>query len=45
MQSGDIKETSADISESEEKLGFKPKISIDEGIPKFIKWYKSYYNL
>jgi UDP-glucuronate 4-epimerase len=44
MQSGDVKETYADISESEEKLGFKPKISIDEGIPKFIKWYKSYYN-
>ena len=45
MQSGDVKETYADISESEEKLGFKPKISIDEGISKFIKWYKSYYNL
>ena len=45
MQSGDVKETYADISESEEKLGFKPKILIDEGIQKFIKWYKSYYNL
>ena len=45
MQSGDVKETCADISESEEKLGFKPKILIDEGIQKFIKWYKSYYNL
>jgi UDP-glucuronate 4-epimerase len=44
MQSGDVKETYADISESEEKLGFKPKISIDQGISKFIKWYKSYYN-
>jgi UDP-glucuronate 4-epimerase len=44
MQSGDVKETYADISESEEKLGFKPKISINEGIPKFIEWYKSYYN-
>ena len=43
MQPGDVKETYADISESEEKLGFKPKISIDEGISKFIKWYKSYY--
>ena len=43
MQLGDVKETYADISESEEKLGFKPKISIDEGISKFIKWYKSYY--
>ena len=45
MQSGDVKETCADISESEEKLGFNPKILIDEGIQKFIKWYKSYYNL
>jgi len=45
MQSGDVKETCADISELEEKLGFKPKILIDEGIQKFIKWYKSYYNL
>ena len=45
MQSGDVKETYADISESEEKLGFKPKISIDKGMQKFIKWYKSYYNL
>ena len=45
MQSGDVKETYADISETEEELGFKPKTSIDEGIPKFIKWYKSYYNL
>jgi UDP-glucuronate 4-epimerase len=45
MQSGDVKETYADISVSEEKLGFKPKISIDKGMQKFIKWYKSYYNL
>jgi len=44
IQSGDVKETFADISESEEKLGFKPKISIEEGIPKFIEWYKSHYN-
>ena len=38
IQSGDVKETYADISESEKKLGFKPKISIYEGIPKFIDW-------
>ena len=44
MQSGDVKESCADISESEEKLGFKPKISINEGISRFIKWYQSYHN-
>jgi UDP-glucuronate 4-epimerase len=42
MQPGDVKETYADISESEKKLGFKPKISIYEGIPKFIDWYENY---
>jgi UDP-glucuronate 4-epimerase len=44
MQPGDIKETCADISESEKKLGFKPKISIEEGIYKFIEWYREYSN-
>ena len=43
MQSGDVKETFADLRKSSKKLNFKPKISIDQGIPRFIKWYKSYY--
>jgi UDP-glucuronate 4-epimerase len=43
MQPGDVKESFAEIKQSEEKLGFKPTTSIEEGIPKFIKWYKKYY--
>ncbi|MFL3025772.1 MAG: GDP-mannose 4,6-dehydratase [Candidatus Neomarinimicrobiota bacterium] len=42
MQSGDVKETFADITESKEKLGFEPKITIKEGISKFVEWYKNY---
>tara|TARA_B110000444_G_scaffold260423_1_gene307297 strand:- start:3973 stop:4938 length:966 start_codon:yes stop_codon:yes gene_type:complete len=45
IQLGDIKETYADIIYSKEKLDFDPKISLDEGIPKFIKWYKDYHSL
>ncbi len=45
IQLGDVKETYADISETKEKLGFNPKISIQEGIPKFIRWYRNYYDL
>ena len=41
MQQGDIKESFADIKESIEKLDYKPRISINKGIPKFIDWYKS----
>ncbi|MGK5594163.1 MAG: GDP-mannose 4,6-dehydratase [Parachlamydiaceae bacterium] len=42
LQSGDILSTYADITESQEKLGFYPKTSIEEGIPKFVEWYKEY---
>ena len=45
MQPGDVKETFANIEHARDKLNYNPKISINEGIPKFIKWYKSYYNL
>jgi UDP-glucuronate 4-epimerase len=41
IQSGDVKETFADISESKEKLGFQPKITLEEGISKFVDWYKN----
>ena len=45
MQLGDVKETFADIFESERDLNFKPKTRIQDGIPKFINWYKAYYNV
>ena len=45
MQPGDVKESFADIDHAKDKLGFNPSTSIEEGIPKFISWYKSYYNL
>ena len=33
-----------DISLAKEKLGFQPKVSLEEGLKKTIKWYKEYYN-
>tara|TARA_Y100000591_G_scaffold69691_1_gene57832 strand:- start:24860 stop:25822 length:963 start_codon:yes stop_codon:yes gene_type:complete len=45
IQPGDVEKTFADIDYSLTKLNFKPKITIQEGIPKFIAWYKSYHNI
>lgn len=45
MQLGDVLSTYADISDSQKELGFTPKISLEEGIPRFVKWYKEYYEL
>jgi len=39
MQLGDVKEAVADITKAQKELGFKPKTSIQEGVPIFIKWF------
>ncbi len=38
MQPGDVPESYADIELASRKLGFQPKTTIKEGIPKFIQW-------
>ncbi len=42
MQPGDVPVTFADIDDLSKEFGFKPNTSIEDGIDKFIKWYKSY---
>ena len=43
MQPGDVHETCADISAIERDHGFRPTTSIDEGIPRFVDWYRRYH--
>ncbi len=45
LQTGDVQETSADISESMRDLGFDPRTPISRGLPRFIAWYKSYHGV
>ncbi len=45
MQMGDVKLTSADTSSLEEWINFKPNTSIENGIEKFVDWYKSFHKL
>jgi UDP-glucuronate 4-epimerase len=45
MQPGDVKETFADISSIEREHGFEPSTRIDEGIPRFVAWYREYHGL
>jgi len=44
MQLGDVVTTYASTEKLEKDFGYKPQITIKEGIPKFINWYKEYYN-
>ena len=43
MQPGDVKETFADIDASVRDLGFSPATALDEGIGRFVEWYRSYH--
>ncbi len=42
MQPGDVLESFADIGPARRDLGFAPKTSIEEGIPRFVSWYQKY---
>jgi UDP-glucuronate 4-epimerase len=43
MQPGDVRDTYADISAIQRDLGFAPRTRIDEGIPRFVDWYRRYH--
>ncbi len=43
MQPGDVPATSADIDDLYNAVGFKPVTSIEEGIARFVEWYRAYY--
>jgi UDP-glucuronate 4-epimerase len=42
MQPGDVRETYADISDLQTAIGFAPRTSLDDGIRKFVAWYRAY---
>ena len=44
IQPGDVEETSADISRLNKLTGFIPSTRIEEGIPKFISWFKKFHS-
>ena len=42
-KSGDMIETFADINYSKDMLGYNPEMSVNDGVPRFVKWFKEYY--
>lgn len=45
MQSGDVENTHADVSALERCLGFSPSTSLEEGVARFVDWYRDYYRV
>jgi len=43
IQPGDVPDTYADVTDLVEQFGYKPNISVKDGIANFAKWFKEYY--
>jgi len=43
MQPGDVLETSADTAALYKAIGFKPQTGVEEGVSRFVSWYRAFY--
>ena len=43
MQMGDVQATSADVSELNHWIDFKPNTLVQDGVDRFVQWYRGYY--
>jgi len=43
MQPGDVTATYADVSKLRALTGYAPEITLDEGLPRFVDWYRGFY--
>lgn len=44
-QPGDVLDTFADSSALEKAVGYKPTVSVDEGVKQFVDWYRDFYKV
>lgn len=45
MQAGDVPATYADVEDLERDVGFKPATSLEDGISRFVQWFREYYKI
>jgi UDP-glucuronate 4-epimerase len=45
MQPGDVERTYADIDAIQQDLGYSPRTTIEQGIPRFVEWYREYHGV
>jgi UDP-glucuronate 4-epimerase len=45
MQPGDVRSTMADVSDLERDAEFRPTTTVEEGIARFVKWYREYHKI
>lgn len=45
LQPGDVPDTAADVSDLARDYGWEPRVSAEEGIPRFVAWFREFYGV
>jgi len=45
LQPGDVPDTAADVSELQRAIDYAPQVSVEEGVDRFVRWYREYYRV
>ena len=43
LQAGDVPDTEADVSDLVANVGYRPVVPVEEGVARFVAWYRGYY--
>lgn len=44
LQPGDVPDTEADVTDLITNVGYRPQVSVEEGVARFVEWYRAYHN-
>jgi UDP-glucuronate 4-epimerase len=42
LQPGDVPDTAADVADLSDIVGYRPKVTVEEGVRAFVDWYRGY---
>jgi UDP-glucuronate 4-epimerase len=45
LQPGDVPATYADVSDLVNDVGYKPDMSVEQGVANFVEWYRDFYRI
>ena len=45
LQPGDVPDTEADVSDLVSNVGYRPVVPVEQGVARFVDWYRDYYKV
>ena len=45
LQAGDVPDTEAEVSELVSHVGYRPQVTVETGVARFVEWYRNYFGV